>query len=176
MNRRQPRPFADVKHSGLDDDIEPTASNTATTPRTRSGAAARRATSAAAVGLDFSTRWSDETMNRAKAAHLVDRVHDAKSTPTSFNGWVAVAVQMWARLSPSRRAQERKNLTLPPATAGASRPRKFRLPEGARIALEDAMRADELTGHREGRGTFVTHAVMHAINAASSRNGGDLSI
>ena len=54
-------------------------------------------------------------MNRAKAAHLVDRVNDPNATPTAFTGWVTVAVQMWARLSPSRRAQEREKVTLPAA-------------------------------------------------------------
>lgn len=63
-----------------------------------------------------------------------------------------------------------------PATTSGSRPRKFTIPEGAKIALEQAMRADEISGHREGRGTFVTQAVLHAINTAASRNGGNLDI
>lgn len=174
MNRRAPRTFSDVKHSGLEDDTA--LAPTPTAPRKRATAAGGSAPGAAAGGLTFSTRWSDETMTRAKAAHLVDRVNDPNATPTAFTGWVTVAVQMWARLSPSRRAQEREKMTLPPATTSGSRPRKFTIPEGAKIALEQAMRADEISGHREGRGTFVTQAVLHAINTAASRNGGNLDI
>lgn len=168
MSRRAPRNFGDVKHSGLEEEEVPRA--TVTQPDRPASA------EAGAGGLTFSTRWSDEMMNRAKAAHLIDRINEPNSTPTAFNNWVATCVQMWARLSPSRRAQERERLELPPATQAGSRPRKFRLPEGAKSALEEAMRADEISGHREGRGTFVTHAVLHAANAAAGRNGGDLNV
>lgn len=181
--RRQPTSFGAVKHSGIDpDDAAKSAprsaggTRSAGSARTTSTARTSKSTSAAGGGLVFSTRWSDETMALAKAAHVVDRIDDPNAVPKAFNGWVTIAVQMWARLSPQRRAQERDRMTFPPATKNASRPRQFSLPEGARIALEEAMRADELIGHLEGRGTFVTHAVLYAAAAAASRNGGDLTI
>lgn len=112
-----------------------------------------------------------DTYRDTRAAYIAD--FEQPDPATSYAEWIAEAVQTHAELRAEQRAQL---VDTQPAIdrAGVGIHRTVKVPADVQAVMDDARRADRLTGRAIGRSGFAYEAILTAIDTARHKAGGTL--
>lgn len=140
-------------------------------PATAQRAAPKAGGGVAGSDVRISLYLHPDTYHDTRAAYVAD--FEQPDPASSYAEWIAEAVRTHAGLRAEQRAQLADTQPVIDR-AGVGIHRTVKVPANVQAVMDDARRADRLTGRAIGRSGFAYQAILAAIDTARHRAGGTL--